>query len=223
MDFKKWLLAERYGQYNANNTIVVDIQPEYDNGIGFDVGDFASFLTQMISKGKKVLYFFNGESVGSKDNEESIKAWLATAMTGEEAEYYDPYDSYGDEESHESMSEVFRLLNNITFYDKGYAFFRGWMDNGVEESKIIQTIRAMITNRVYDSRELPEDLLEEIFGDEEVPLHDSINLPHIDLLQLRRFNNGYLCGGGRDECFREVQLLMNALNIKYRIMSKFVF
>ncbi len=52
--FKNWLANEMYGQYNANNTIVVDIQPYYSQSIKFDIGEFANFLNQMLSKGRKV-------------------------------------------------------------------------------------------------------------------------------------------------------------------------
>lgn len=224
MDFKRWLIQEMRGQYNPNNTIVVDIQPEYANYINFDIGEFASFLSQMLAKGKKVLYFFNGDSVGSSNTADSIRRWLASALTGEELEAYEWYDEDDEDEynPYAAAQEAFQTFQNITFYDKGYAFFRGWMDQGVDDHEIIQVIRTMVMRRVYDSRELPEELLTQIAGDD-IPQYDNIYLPHIDLLQLRRFNNAFLCGGGQNECLKEVQLLMNALNIKYRVMSKFVF
>lgn len=33
----------------------------------------------------------------------------------------------------------------------------------------------------------------------------------------------YLCGGGRDECLKEVMLMCNALNIKYKLIDKFIY
>lgn len=41
--------------------------------------------------------------------------------------------------------------------------------------------------------------------------------------QLRKFNNCYIMGGGRNEYLREVELLMNAFNIKYTRIDKFVY
>jgi len=220
MDFKKWLIQEKRGEYSPNNTIVVDVQPEYVNYIGFNIGEFANFLSQMLTKGRKVLYFYNGDSVGSSNNADSIKRWLASALIGAELEAFEWYDE--EDDPYTAASELIKTFQNIYFYDKGYAFFRGWMDQGVEDYKIIKVIRAMVMNRIYDSRELPDDLLTQLVGDD-MPQCDNIYLPHIDLLQLRSFNGAFLCGGGENECLKEVQLLMNALNIKYKVMSKFVF
>lgn len=221
--FKEWFVYERRGEWNPNNTIVVDIQPEYSSNIHFDISEFASFLSQMLSKGRKVLYFYNGETVGFSNGEDSIRRWLASALVGEDLEAYEWYDEdeYEEEDPWAAAQEAFQTFQSIAFYDKGYGFFRGWMDQGVGDHEIIQIIRAMVVNRAYDSRELPEELITKIAG--EVPEYDNIYLPHIDLLQLRAFNNAFLCGGGRDECLKEVQLLMNALNIKYRLLSRFTF
>lgn len=41
--------------------------------------------------------------------------------------------------------------------------------------------------------------------------------------QLKRFNGAYLVGGGRNECLREVELLMNAFNIKYKRIDSLVY
>ena len=57
MEFKQFL-NERYGQFNTNNVIVVDVQPDYSKYINFSIYEFADFLRQMIEKGKNVLYFY---------------------------------------------------------------------------------------------------------------------------------------------------------------------
>ena len=41
--------------------------------------------------------------------------------------------------------------------------------------------------------------------------------------QLRKFNKAYIMGGGRNECLREVELLMNAFNIKYKRIDSLVY
>jgi hypothetical protein len=41
--------------------------------------------------------------------------------------------------------------------------------------------------------------------------------------QLKRFNGAYLVGGGREECLREVELLMNAFNIRYKRIDSLVY
>ena len=41
--------------------------------------------------------------------------------------------------------------------------------------------------------------------------------------QLKRFNGAYLVGGGRNECLREVELLMSAFNIRYKRIDGLVY
>jgi hypothetical protein len=41
--------------------------------------------------------------------------------------------------------------------------------------------------------------------------------------QLKRYNNCYLIGGGRQECLKEVALLMNAFNIKYKMIDDLIY
>lgn len=214
MEFKNWINEAR-NQWNANNTIVVDIQPEYASNIGFKIPEFAEFLKQMLSKRRKVLYFYNGETIGSRDTDQEIKNWLISSILGHD--YY--REEYEDED--DQYWELKELFDDIYFYDKGYGFFRSWMDYGIDDADIIKVIRAMIMQRTHDTREMPEEFLDQLVDDR--PLHDPIYLPHIDLMQLRSFNNAFLCGGGQSECLKEVQLLMNAMNIKYRVISKFTF
>ena len=216
MKFKDWIINERRRQYNSNNVIVVDIQPEYANGIRFDIGEFSDFLCQMLERGKRVLYFHNGPDLGMS-NADQIKQYL---LNYDEEEMYDYDDEYDDYATKPEVEEKMYALNNITFYDKGYGFFRGWMDSGIDESIIIRAVREMIMRRVNDSRELPEEVLEDLGVD---GMSDDINLPHIDIGQLRQFSGAFLCGGGVNECLREVQLLMSALNIRTTVMSQFTF
>ena len=43
------------------------------------------------------------------------------------------------------------------------------------------------------------------------------------LSQLKRFNNSYIVGGSRNQCLREVELLMNAFNIRYKRIDSMVY
>lgn len=228
--FKNWLANEMYGQYNANNTIVVDIQPYYSQSIKFDIGEFANFLNQMLSKGRKVLYFYNGSDLGISDNDQTIKQWLASSLTGQEQYAYESYgnyenyddDDYENSDEYRKYEEVLRALNGISFYDKGYGFFRDWMDSGVDESIIIQTIRAMAMYKC-NSNDLPDEVLDNLGNGDDLRQHGEIHLPGFDLNYLKSFSNAFICGGGRNECLREIQLLFNAFNIKYTIFSQFVY
>ena len=91
----------------------------------------------------------------------------------------------------------------------------------------------MYQNRVNDSRELfgGEDSddytvnFEQFIGDEFEPwmLDDPISINWTSIAQLKRFSGSYIVGGNRNECLREVELLMNSFNIKYKRIDSLVF
>lgn len=202
--FLLWL-NERYDT-NYNNLIVVDIQPDYSKNIHF-LPEFAQFLINTVKQRKKIIYFYNGQEVGGSDDAHSIIFWLLESLNYEE----------------EEMDEVYGLLmHNIIWIDKGYGFFRNWMDQDVSDDVIIKVIRLMVIKKINDSRQLDEEELNNL-GVCSSLYQDGIHLPNISLNQLKQFNGSYLCGGGRDECLKEVQLLMNAFNIKYTLLNRFIY
>jgi hypothetical protein len=124
--------------------------------------------------------------------------------------------------------------HRVEIYDKGYGYLRGWMDIGIENKYIIQTIREMYKQRVYDSRMLfNEDeeqqlewlrpIAESINTDPEYLIDDGISVGWAAMDQLKRYNNCYLIGGGREECLAEVAILMNAFNIKYTMIDELIY
>lgn len=54
-------------------------------------------------------------------------------------------------------------------------------------------------------------------------LSDGITINWTSVAQLKRFNGSYIVGGGRNQCLREVELLMNAFNIKYIRIDSLVY
>ena len=74
MNFKEFYINERSGS-TFRNLIVVDVQPEYEDAIKqkFSLEEFGDFL---LSIHNKILYFYNGKNVGSKDTPKKIKSWL---------------------------------------------------------------------------------------------------------------------------------------------------
>ena len=104
------------------------------------------------------------------------------------------------------------------------------MDYGVDHAAIIRTIREMYQQKVTDSRELfdgedSEDYIEQMgkLGIPEEVLSDAISVEWTSVAQLKRFSGCYIMGGGKNECLKEVQLLMNAFNIKYREVEEFIY
>ena len=62
-----------------------------------------------------------------------------------------------------------------------------------------------------------------VFIVEEWMRDDAISVEWTSVAQLKRWSGAYITGGARNECLREVQLLMNAFNIRYRVIDRWVY
>lgn len=192
--------------------VAVDIQPAY-SGIMDGAEDLALERgIQFVNDSRApCLMFVNAEQDGlTSDTIQDVKIF---------------WEDSGFEPENWSRVEV---------YDKGYGYLRGWMDIGVENKYIIRTIREMYKQRVYDSRMLfNEDeekqlewlrpIAESINTEPEYMMDDGISVGWAALDQLKRYNNCYLIGGGRNECLAEVAILMNAFNIKYKMIDELIY
>lgn len=226
---------EKYGIVNGNPdhstnltegknmpVIVVDVQPEYS---GINDGDenpvFLDIIHFVNQQTGPVLMFANAEETGiTGDSITDIKRYWEDTVRGEDADFEDP--NYDEEPIN---------WNRFTIIDKGYGYLRPWMDSGIPERTIIKTIRLMYQQKVSDSRDLviphdekhmTPDIMEikkalDQMGD------DPIYVNWISVAQLKRFSGSYIVGGGRNECLREVELLMNAFNIKYKRIDSLVY
>lgn len=176
--------------------IIVDIQPSYDKWCGHLMPRLCEFLNNQTGK---VLILFNGEDLDLDSKEQVIEYYL----------------DYGLEES---------KIPQIQWKEKMYGYFRDLMDSNVEPRVIIKVIREMVLKRIGDSRELSQEFIQRLIEEEGVDLEQMpVFLPDIAISLLREYNSGYIAGGGRHECFREIQLFMNALNIKYKEMKAFIY
>jgi hypothetical protein len=192
----------------AHPVIVVDVQPEYS---GMMDGDENSVFTDIINfvnqQTGPVLMFVNAEDQGlSGDTIQGIK------------EYWD--DSGFAPEN----------WRRVQIADKGYGYLRSWMDHGIEPAVIIATIRELYQQRKTDSRQLqfppfnkrtPQQSL--IMGAMQEMEDDPISVNWTSIAQLKRFTGAYIVGGARDQCLREVELLMNAFNIQYKRIDSLVY
>lgn len=193
----------------SNQTIIsVDIQPEYMNGITFDIGEWVNFIEQAYKNNNKLIFLYNGsETVGGVTESEYI-SWL---------------DDLGLDEE---------ILDYIVFYDKGYAFFRYCMDSGIDEDNITNLVKFMINNNINDSRDINKEMWDEYMdetnsGSEDVRdlleiAGDMINIPEL-MDFLGNYNNIYLMGGGIDECLKEVEIALKSLDKDYKIINKFIY
>jgi hypothetical protein len=197
MKFKQFLLETR-----KKNVIIVDVQPMYEQSIDFEIEDFNEFLLNQ----KNLLYFFNGPDTVGVDSKRNIIDWLSE------------YSDYNDD-------LYIKLTKQTIWYDKGYGFFRSWMDQGASHNFIKKAIRFMMSKKENDSRDIdPDEWKEKFPKDWKSSFNvDPIYLPDIPLNILKKFSGSYLVGGGKNECLKEIQILMSIFNIKYTLVNDFVY
>lgn len=218
--------------------ICVDVQPNYDNQYSPAHGRGASpkmvAIMEFVNKQTgPVLFFVNAEETGIADDTfDSIREYWDNTVCGWENED-DRYeeDEYGDYVEAECEDPI--EWNRFEIVDKGYGYFRAWMDSGVPENLIVKLIREMYQQKVSDSRMLfdgddSEDYraqMAELLGTDEYEslYDDNMSIEWTSVAQLKQFNGAYIVGGGRNECLREVELLMNAFNIKYKRIDDLVY
>jgi hypothetical protein len=126
-----------------------------------------------------------------------------------------------------------RNLDAIRFYDKGYAFFRYCMDEGIEEQEIVNLVKYMIKNNINDSRDIDEEMWQGFMSEygydsSEIrdllePADDCINIP--DLMDYLQKYSGkiIICGGGINECFKEVEIALSALGKPYNVLTEYTY
>lgn len=191
----------------ANNLIVVDIQPEYSRFFNFRISDFIRYINDNISKYDNVLFLYNGPELGFPEKAEYIN-WLLENGLNED------------------------VLESISFYDKGYNFFRHPIDSGIDREETINLVKYMLDNRYNDSRDLDKEDIDSF-----LELHpnsveiaelmfesdDPLTIP--DLMDELKDLSGSIivCGGGRYECLEEVLIGLDVLDKKYSLLEKFVY
>lgn len=198
-------LKQHLNEKRKNNVIVVDIQPMYYSYLKsrINIYDFTDFLMEQ----GKILYYYNGPNTVGEDRKEDIIEWLY-----EKSDY--------NEDLYNKLTS-----KDVIWYDKGYAFLRAWMDNGADDSFIKKAIRYMASKKVWDSRDIEPEEWEEKFPDDYQGYMDDDHLiiPDIPLNILKSFSGSYIVGGSKNECLKEVQILMSAFNIKAKEVKDFIY
>ena len=196
------------GVSGGGKTLInVDIQPDYESYINFDLYEWAGFLNSSHKAGHRIVFLYNGFDTLGMVEEGDYRQWL------------------------QELGVKNKVLQNARFYDKGYNFFRNPMDSGIDESEITALGKYMKVNGLNDSRDLEEEIWdnfmeqnpdcesirENLEGNE-----DAINLPDV-LDELEGYSNIVLTGGGKDECLKEVEICLDILNKNYVFYSQFVY
>jgi len=204
---KRNLRLVNENELNGKTIINVDIQPEYEDYVSFNINDWVDFLNEN-SDSNNIVFLYNGSDTLGMISQYEYIDWLFQLGVSEE------------------------VLDHATFYDKGYAFFRYCMDNSIDEDDIVDLVKYMIRHNINDSREIDEDMwvdyMEETnHSQEEIKdllenADDMINIP--DLMDfLKNYNNIVLTGGGINECLKEVEIALLSLDKNYNTLSQFVY
>jgi hypothetical protein len=191
---------------NGKTIINVDIQPEYQSAISF-IDEWVNFINES-DENNRIVFLYNGQDTLGMVSESDYINWL--------------FDLGIDED----------VLNNATFYDKGYAFFRYCLDNSIDEDAIVDLVKYMLTNDINDSRDIDEDMWNDFMNTTDHSRQDVrdllenaddlINIPDLmDFLQNK--NNITLTGGGINQCLKEVEIALLALDKPYSIISEFTY
>lgn len=207
---KKSLLEGKLLQeeHNGKTFVSVDIQPEYQNGFGFNIYNYCEYLNENYDDFGALIFFYNGADTLGMISEYDYQMWLLEA---------------GLEE---------HIVFNSQYYDKGYAFFRYCMDTGVDEEEIINLVSFMDAHDITDSRSVDEDMWQSFmteynYDSSEIRdalefAEDALWIPDV-MDELRNYSNIVVTGGGVDECLKEVEIALMALGKSYEVEHKFTY
>ena len=194
MKFSNYLVETK-----SSPLIVVDVQPAYKSYITFDVEELMQFINERTGK---VLFLVNAEETGvTEDTANGCWNWWW-----------------------ENGLELDKRDRKVSFYDKGYGYFRAWMDF-TDERTLIKGIRYMHQKKANDSRDIEPEEWKKVLGSgwNDYMEDDPLIINWISLKLLKEHSGGYICGGGRNECLREVTLYMNAFNLRTKLINNFIY
>jgi hypothetical protein len=107
------------------------------------------------------------------------------------------------------------------------------MDEGIDDDNIVALVQYMIKHNINDSRDIDEEMwngfMTETGADQSdvrdllETAGDMINIP--DLMEYLQNYGGkiYLTGGGINECLREVEIALMALQKPYNVLTQYTY
>ena len=191
------------------NLITVDVQPEYQDYLSFDLSDYLQYLNANIENMSSLTFLYNGADTLGMVSESDFQMWLV---------------ENGFEEDN---------LNYSRFYDKGYAFFRYCMDEGIDDDDIVGLVQYMVRHDINDTRDIDaemwQDFMQETGADQSdvrdllETADDMLNIP--DLMDFLKNYGGkiVLTGGGINECLKEVEIALMALRKPYNVLTQYTY
>lgn len=178
--------------------LVVDIQPEYKQAMG----------TLML---KHLMTHLN------TTKQPIMAMWVGNGLSG------DTIHEVMDFMVEHGLAE--ERIDEITFIEKDFAFYRPWMDQNVDDDVVVKVASAMLERKVTSSAWLPLDSILDESELDSLPRYDQIQAPCFSGNEglLRSFNKLHICGGGRNECLKEIELYLQAISQDYAVLDHFVY
>lgn len=188
-------------KFSGKTIINVDIQPEYANYISFSLYDWVDFINENAQE-NTIVFLYNGYDTLGMISESDYIDWLF------------------------ELGIDYDIIDNAEFFDKGYAFFRSCMDRSIDEDEIVEVVKYMYKHDIRDHRQIDDLSSFEGFSEEMIDfLHDHdecLSVPEL-MDYIKNFSNIQLLGGGVDQCLKEVELALQALEKDYNTINKFVY
>lgn len=179
------------------NLAIIDVQPCYRQG----ANAVRDALVPLLNEGayERVVFIRVNEELSGDTEWDALEYWADAGVSAE-------------------------VLESAVHLEKTYAFFRGWMDNGVDDEVIVTAAKLLRQNNAWDTRELDEeelDAIEEGLAQRADPLHRPDELEQ----EAWRFERKQwtLCGGGRHECLKEFELWLDSLDITHERLEHLVY
>lgn len=171
--------------------VCVDIQREYLRGIEREF-DLASWVDWINGIEEPVYFIWNGPEVGGPRESEYVE-WLREIGVSED------------------------LISRAEFIEKEYGFFRICIDSGME-GDVLRILRYLIDKGIHTTQDMSEEDWDELEEGGEIESRDKFEygevfyVPDELISQLKWVEEPILiCGGGKRECLREVELVLDYL------------
>lgn len=183
-----------------SNLLIIDVQNTYKS---FFNEEFCSSIIDISSQYTKVIYLYDVLSGNS---------------------YYD--------ELPESFIENEEFIDRLNVVTKEYGFFRSIMDINLDEEELVRLLKFMFKHNLGDNREIETncEVLEEFKENfNKSPLLDidfedhPVSIPFDLIEELHGLSNVTIVGGGRNECVREIAILLQVLDIDYTVEESLTF
>jgi hypothetical protein len=176
----------------ATDLLIVDVQPEYHFFCQGMALQLPLLLHGAARARRRVVAMYVGGSL-SRDRETDVRVyWRECGVTD-------------------------RQLARISFLEKDFGFFRGWIDSGVADDVIVRTAKSLRDRSCWSSSDLAPAELLELGADRGSDDDDPLLLPYDLEQQAHRFEGTAwtTCGGGIFQCLLETELWLRSREIEF--------